>query len=311
MIRILISLLAILLIIIFYLIIRINKNQKKLSYISSICDKVSSGNINLRVKLNNTTAEEKSLCNSINNMLNEFNKLQVSELEAKESMKKMLSNVSHDLRTPLTVMLGYIDQINNNEKVTELDKKYYLSKLGIKTNEVITLINDFFSLSKLESGDKEITLTNTNISEAIREVVLSFYNIVTEKHLSMEIELPDKDIYCLANREALIRILNNLISNSLKYGSDGTSIGIKLYEEENLIWIEQWDNGKGISLSDKDKIFQRLYTVEDSRNKDYSGSGLGLTIVKTLVQKMNGDIFVESLPYNKTAFKFYLNKETR
>ncbi|QAA30302.1 sensor histidine kinase [Clostridium manihotivorum] len=311
MIRILLSIIVILIIIVCYLISKIIENKKKLSYISSICDKVSSGNVNLRLRLSNTTHEERLLCNSINNMLNEFHGLQVSELESKESMKKMLSNISHDLRTPLTVMLGYIDQINYNENLPELDKKNYLLKLGNKTNEVINLINEFFSLSKLESGDKEILLSNINISETIREVILNFYDILTEKDLSTEIVIPDKDIYCLANKEALTRILENLITNSLKYGSDGTSIGIKVYEEENLVWIEQWDNGKGIDLSDKDKIFQRLYTVEDSRNKDYSGSGLGLTIVKALVQKMNSDIFVESLPYKKTTFKFYLNKETK
>jgi signal transduction histidine kinase len=224
-------------------------------------------------------------------------------------MKKMLSNVSHDLRTPLTVMLGYIDQINYNKNVSNNDKNDYLLKLGIKTNEVIELINKFFSLAKLESGDNQIVLEKINISEALREIVLNFYSIITEKNLSMDINIPDTDIYCHANKEAIERILNNLISNSLKYGYEGTSIGVSLYEEDNVVWVEEWDNGKGINYSEKDKVFQRLYTLEDSRNKNYSGSGLGLTIVQTLVKKMNGDIFLESYPFKKTTFKFYLNKE--
>ena len=283
--------------------------KKDLKFISSICEGISSNNSNLRIKVNSSNRDIKKLCQSINHLINEFHKLQISDYESRESMKKMLSNVSHDLRTPLTVMLGYIDQINYNRNISDSVKNDYLLKLGTKTNEVIELINNFFSLSKLESGDKEIVLKKINISETLREIVLNFYNIITEKSLSMEVSIPDRNIYCYANKEAIERILNNLISNSLKYGYEGTSIGVSLYEEANVVWIEEWDNGKGINSLEKDKVFQRLYTIEDSRNKDYSGSGLGLTIVQTLVKKMNGDIFLESYPFKRTTFKFYLNKE--
>ncbi|MBK1813468.1 HAMP domain-containing histidine kinase [Clostridium sp. YIM B02505] len=311
MIELLLLIILILLIIILLLFVKDLKIKKDIKYISSICEDISSNNTNLRIRVNFSNKEVKNLCQSINHLINEFHKLQISDYESRESMKKMLSNVSHDLRTPLTVMLGYIDQINYNKNISDSGKNDYLLKLGTKTNEVIELINKFFSLAKLESGDNEIVLEKINISETLREIVLNFYSIITEKNLSMEITIPDTNIYCYANKEAVGRILNNLISNSLKYGYEGTSIGVSLYEEDNLVWIEEWDNGKGINSLEKDKVFQRLYTIEDSRNKDYSGSGLGLTIVKTLVKKMDGEIFLESSPYKKTSFKFYLNKNSR
>ncbi|GFZ34260.1 two-component sensor histidine kinase [Clostridium zeae] len=310
MIKLLLFIIVMLLVIIVLLVLKNLKIKKDLRYISLICENISSNNTNLRIKVNSSNKDVKKLCQSINSLINEFHKLQISDYESRESVKKMLSNVSHDLRTPLTVMLGYIDQINYNKNISEGGKNDYLIKLGNKTNEVIELINKFFSLAKLESGDNEIVLENLNISETLREIVFNFYSLITERNLSMEISIPDEDIYCYANKEAIERILNNLISNSLKYGYEGTTIGVSLYEENNLVWIEEWDNGKGINLLEKDKVFQRLYTIEDSRNKDYSGSGLGLTIVKTLVKKMGGDIFLESYPYKKTTFKLYLNKNS-
>ncbi|GKU27344.1 sensor histidine kinase [Clostridium folliculivorans] len=308
MIELLLFIILILLIIIVLLALKNLKIKKDIKYISSICEDISSNNTNLRIKVTSSNRDVKKLCQSINHLINEFHKLQISDYESRESMKKMLSNVSHDLRTPLTVMLGYIDQINYNKNISESGKTDYLLKLGAKTNEVIELINKFFTLAKLESGDKEIVLDKINISETLREIVLNFYSIISEKNLSMEVSIPDTDIYCYANKDAIERILNNLISNSLKYGYEGTSIGVSLYEEANVVWIEEWDNGKGINSLEKDKVFQRLYTIEDSRNKDYSGSGLGLTIVQTLVKRMNGDVFLESYPFKKTTFKFYLNK---
>ena len=115
-------------------------------------------------------------------------------------------------------------------------------------------------------------------------------------------------IYAFGNLEALDRIMNNLISNAIKYGNDGKYIGLNLSCDDNFTYVEIWDKGKGIDETNIEKVFERMYTLEDSRNKLYQGSGLGLTITKNLVNKLGGEIFLESTPYEKTSFTFKLKR---
>ncbi len=290
------------------LIAKIYMKNKNISFIISSLKKVSSENVNDRVRLVTSDKKIKNLCLEMNNFISRFYELKVSETESKESMKKMISNISHDLRTPMTVMLGYVDQLNYNSNLSEKENGEYLIKLEKKINEVISLMNEFFSLSKLESGDEIINIVELNVSEVVKKSILSFYESLEENEISMEVDIPEEDIWALGNEEAITRILNNLITNSIKYGCDGKVIGIRLYEEKDLVWIEQWDRGKGILETEKNKVFERLYTLDESRNKNYQGSGLGLTIVQTLVNKMDGNIYLKSVPYKETVFNFYLKK---
>lgn len=292
-----------------FLLTKIYMKNKDISFIISSLSKVSFESVNDRIRLVTSDKSIKNLCLEINSFISRFYTLKISETESKEAMKKMISNISHDLRTPMTVMLGYIDQLNYNSSLTEKEKKEYLMKLEKKVYETISLMNEFFSLSKLESGDEVINIEESNVSEIVKKSILSFYETLQTNEISVEVDIPEKDIWALGNEEAITRVLNNLITNSIKYGSDGKVIGIKLYEENDLVWIEQWDKGKGISESEKNKVFERLYTLDESRNKDYQGSGLGLTIVQTLINKMNGEIYLKSIPYEKTVFKFYLKKQ--
>lgn len=244
----------------------------------------------------------------INNLLNFSHKIMAHYSRAEIEMRKMLSNISHDLKTPLTVVLGYIETIklDNNMDVEERDK--LLQKVHDKTIEVLELINKFFDLAKLESGDKKVELTKVNLNEICRKNILSFYDILTSKDFEVNINIPEKNIYALGNEEALDRILNNLISNAIKYGSEGKVIGLSLREEGNFACVDIWDKGKGIEETHKDKVFERMYTLDDSRNKLYEGSGLGLTITKRFVEKLEGEISMQSVPYKKTAFTFKIKR---
>lgn len=219
----------------------------------------------------------------------------------------MISNISHDLKTPLTVIVGYLEIIQSNKSIqNELEKE--VNKAHEKSVELLTLINTFFDLAKLESGDKEMPLEKTNINEACRKSILEFYEILTNQGLDVSIEIPDENIYAAGNQEALDRVLRNLISNAITYGNDGGVVGLTLKQDDSFVYIEVWDKGKGIDEMNKESVFQRLYTLEDSRNKLYQGSGLGLTITKRLVESMEGDISLSSKPYEKTVFTVKLKK---
>lgn len=117
-------------------------------------------------------------------------------------------------------------------------------------------------------------------------------------------------MYAHANEEALDRILQNLLSNAIQYGAAGKFIGMELFYDETSVAITVWDRGKGISETGQQRVFERLYTLEESRNKAFQGSGLGLTITKRLTEKMGGSISVQSKPYERTSFTITLKRMT-
>lgn len=246
----------------------------------------------------------------INKILDHNQKILADYSKAEITMKKMLSNISHDLKTPLTVVLGYIETIKLDSNISSEEMEPLLSKVENKTKEVLELINKFFDLAKLESGDTDILLTRINMNEVCRKNILAFYDILTNKGFEVIIDIPENNIYSLGNEEALDRIINNLISNVIKYGNEGMVLGLALRSDEEYVYVEVWDKGKGISETHKDRVFERMYTLEDSRNKLYQGSGLGLTITKRLVEKLNGEIILKSKPYEKTSFTFKFKRIT-
>lgn len=299
---------AILICIILYQYFSQKARNENLIYIKRKLKKILNENNEERVLVVTDDKVLKDLLLEINKLL-ENNQMILAEYRKKEdSMRKMLSNISHDLKTPLTVVLGYIETINLDKDMHSDEKEVLLEKVHDKTIEVIDLINKFFDLAKLESGDKDISLTRININEVCRKNILNFYDILNSKGFEVDINIPEKDLYVFGNEEALDRILNNLLSNSVKYGTDGKFIGLSIEENEKSIYIHVIDKGRGIEEDKVDRVFERMYTLEDSRNRVFQGSGLGLTITKRLVEKMNGEIFLKSIPYKTTTFTVKLKR---
>ncbi|MEG0440406.1 MAG: sensor histidine kinase [Solibacillus sp.] len=247
-------------------------------------------------------AQLQKLLVAINLLLEAKQKTQADYSKVEISMRKMLANVSHDLKTPLTVVLGYMEILHTDHTLSEEERRALLTKVQTKTNEVIELIHKFFDLAKLESGDKKFELTRINMNEVCQQNILAFYDLLTAKGFRVQIDIPENQYYTLGNADVLSRVLNNLISNAITYGDDGKTLGITLRSDEKNVYIDIWDKGKGISESHIDKVFERMYTLEDSRNRIYQGSGLGLTITKRLVEALDGEIHLSSIPYEKTIF---------
>ncbi|MET3697775.1 phospho-acceptor domain-containing protein [Bacillus oleivorans] len=238
----------------------------------------------------------------INRLLDYNQKIIADYAKTKLELQKMLANMSHDLKTPLTVILGYVEKLKIDETMSEEERKETVANLYRKTTSVISLINQFFDLVRLESGDSILPLDRVHINEVCRKNVLDFYGLLQAKKLQVEVEIPEEPLYILGNEQALNRVLSNLISNAISYGNDGHVIGITLRESGNNIAVEVWDKGRGISEIDQERVFERLYTLDDARNQAFQGSGLGLSITKRLVEAMRGTIRAESKPYIKTVF---------
>ena len=241
----------------------------------------------------------------INRLLIDRQKIRADFKREEISSKKMLANISHDIKTPLTVILGYLEIMRLNHADNEM-----LKKVQTKANQVMNLINQFFTLAKLESGDTNINLGKVNINEICRENVLEFYDILLQKDFDVDLIIPETAIFVQGEKEALQRILYNLLSNVIRYGSDGKYLGVFLRQDKSNVYIDVVDKGKGIEQEFASNVFDRLYTMEDSRNREIQGNGLGLTIAKNLAKQLEGDIFLNSIPNVKTTFTVSLKKIT-
>lgn len=278
--------------------------QTKIQKISGKLKEISDTDSNERIMVFTENKELMELAAQINRVLENHLKVKADYRRSKIASKKMLSNISHDIKTPMTVVLGYLEIMRINGTGTD----EMLKKTEQKANSVMELINQFFTLAKIESGDMDIELSRIDICEICRENILDFYEIMTQNDFQVEVSVPEIPVYVQGNQNALKRILSNLISNVIRYGADGKYFGLFLRIDEKSVYIDITDKGKGIDKFFADSVFERLFTMEDSRNRNMQGNGLGLTIAKDFALKLGGNITLESTPYEKTTFTVQLKK---
>ena len=272
--------------------------QTKLRKISGKLKEITDTDSDERVMVFTENKELMELAAQINRLLENHLKVKADYRRAEIASKKMLSNISHDIKTPMTVILGYLEIMRINGKSTD----ELLGKIEQKAENVMELINQFFTLAKLESGDMAMELSKIDICEICRESILDFYEILTSNDFQVDIDVPELFLYIQGNKDAVPRILFNLVSNVVRYGADGKYLGVFLRADEKSVYIDVTDKGKGIDKQFANSVFDRLFTLEDSRNRNIQGNGLGLTIAKNLALQLGGDITLESTPYEKTTF---------
>lgn len=264
--------------------------QKQLKEISQKLEKIQDTDSDENIMMFTDEQALMELLVQINRLLENQRKMKVDYRRSQISAKKMLSNISHDIKTPMTVILGYLEIMRiNGDKEDEM-----LLKVEQKAKRVMELINQFFTLAKLEAGDMELEISRINICEVCRENILDFYELLKQKEFQVEVKIPEEAVFIMGNKEALHRILYNLISNVIRYGLDGRYLGLVLRSVKNDVYIDVIDKGKGIEKEFAGNVFERLFTMEDSRNRRIQGNGLGLTIAQTLAQQLGGEIVLES-----------------
>lgn len=278
--------------------------QKQLKEISQKLEKIQDTDSDENIMMFTDEQALMELLVQINRLLENQRKMKVDYRRSQISAKKMLSNISHDIKTPMTVILGYLEIMRiNGDKEDEM-----LLKVEQKAKRVMELINQFFTLAKLEAGDMELEISRINICEVCRENILDFYELLKQKEFQVEVKILEEAVFIMGNKEALHRILYNLISNVIRYGLDGRYLGLVLRSVKNDVYIDVIDKGKGIEKEFAGNVFERLFTMEDSRNRRIQGNGLGLTIAQTLAQQLGGEIVLESEPNVKTTFTVKLHK---
>lgn len=201
------------------------------------------------------------------------------------NLRQTIADMSHDLRTPLTSIIGYI-QLMGLHNIDENEKKEYINIAGQRAKTLENLLNDFYELSLIESMDYEINLKKLNITKVLQEEVLARYADFAGRGIKPDIEIPDENIYIIADEKCIERVIENLLSNSIKYAKDKVNIVLKSEKDSAMLKIS--NTASNITDEDAEKIFDRFYMADKTRSGN--GTGLGLSIVKGLVQKMNGTV---------------------
>lgn len=243
------------------------------------------------------------LCGQINRLLVDRQKIRADYARQEIASKRMLSNISHDIKTPLTVILGYLEILR-----LERGEDDALQKVEAKAKQLMELVNEFFTLAKLEAKDLRIETDRVNLSERCRECVLGFYELLIRHAVTVEVSVPEEDFFVWGDKDCIDRILYNLLSNAIRYGIDGKYVGVLVRRERERVCVDVKDHGKGIEKAFAESVFERLYTMEDSRNRQMQGNGLGLTIAKNLARQMGGDLTLRSQPHVETVFTLELKE---
>ena len=245
----------------------------------------------------------KETAKGINNLLEKFNDRQIDYNRNQKVILQIFTNISHDLRTPITVLKGYIEMLYLQSQKEDLPPAIHatIEKMQRNSQELVHSVNNLFNLAKIQSGDMVFHIQKVNLTQVCHEIILEFYTILEEEKFHVEVNMEDKPLYANVDIEAVGRILKNLIDNAIKYGNAGKFLGISLYKKDNHIYIEVEDHGAGISEKDKIHIFTRAYTADRKK-----GNGLGLAISQELADSMGGSISVVSIPQEKTVFTIRL-----
>ena len=226
---------------------------------------------------------------------------------AMKMRQEFFSNVSHELKTPMTSIRGYSELLETGVINDKDASKKALDKIHDEVNNMSTLINDILMISRLENKDVDVIKHPVHLTPLVDEIIDTMQVEIDKKHLQVDKEL--EDITYTSNHQHMHQLLSNLITNAIKYNVDGGKIIIKSYQFGRNIIIEVSDTGRGISKIDQGRVFERFFRCDQGRDKDTGGTGLGLAIVKHIVQYYQGNITLTSKLHEGTTFKVTLPME--
>lgn len=281
---------------------------KPISILKKGAERIKSGDLNFEIKATSND-EIGQLNRSFEEMRIKLKESVNLQLQYEENRKELLSNISHDLKTPITSIIGYVEGIKDGVANTPQKMDKYLSTVYSKARDMDSLIDELFLFSKLDLKKEPFTFETVELDKYMSDYVEELHLDLLQQGIEIELQLTHKPIYVIVDREKLKRVLANLISNCMKYMNKSRKIiTISLHEGLYDVVVQVTDNGCGIESSALPYIFNRFYRAEQSRNSLTGGSGLGLAIVKQITCEHGGDIWATSEVGKGTSIFFSLKK---
>lgn len=257
--------------------------------------------------------DRKDIISEVNKEVEDWASKKTKEIKKLKQLEKyrkdFVGNVSHELKTPIFNIQGYILTLLDGGLEDERINKLYLNRAEKSINRMISIVEDLESISRLESGEMKLHFEKFNIVKLVEEVFEGLEMRAKVEGISLDFaENYNKSIKVLADRNRIIEVLNNLIMNSIHYGSKNGKTIVSFMDMGQNILVDVSDNGIGISENDIPRIFERFYRTDKSRSRDQGGTGLGLAIVKHVIEAHNQTINVRSKLGKGSSFVFTLKK---
>ena len=265
---------------------------KPLKLLTEGANRIASGSYSTRIRIN-ANNEFGELRDSFNIMAQKIEEETLLRENSEEARKRLILDISHDLKNPLASILGYSDYLLNTD-ISEEDKNLYLKVINRNAARANDLIQDLFEYSKLDSIDFELSYSSEDINEFIRSLIASYIPFLEENQFDYEFVIPETTSIVEFSSKHLDRALSNLILNAVKYNKKGIKLFIKTYVENNTQFIIVEDNGIGIDKNLIETIFDPFVRADESRNSENGGTGLGLAITKKIIEMHGGTISLDS-----------------
>ncbi|HDR6388865.1 ATP-binding protein [Bacillus cereus] len=281
---------------------------KPIFVLKGATEKIKEGNLDFQMPV--TSHDE---IGQLNQGFEEMRKKLKESIEVQtqyeENRKELISNISHDLKTPITSIIGYVEGIKDGVANTPEKMDKYLTTIHTKAKHMDTLIDELFLFSKLDLNRVPFQFETVELNTFMQELIEEMQMDLSEEGIEINLQLHSSPLYVTADCEKINRVISNLIHNSVKYmDKEGKKITVTVSSDNNKVIVKVIDNGSGIESDTLPYIFERFYRAEQSRNSSTGGSGLGLAIAKQIVEEHGGEIWAESELGKGTSIFFSLEK---
>lgn len=272
--------------------------EKPLEEVATAADSISKGDFQKRIDVDKMH-EMRGLANTFNTMAEELEKYE-------NTRSSFVANVSHELRSPLTSIQGFVQGILDGTIEDENDKKQYLGIVLDETRRLNVLISDLLDLSKLESGQFPLHKTDWDINELIRQSLIRFITKIEDKNLEITVDIPDEKTMISADKDRLTQVVTNIIDNAVKYSNENGFLKIwtTVKNDDGKVEISIANSGDAIPEEDLPYVFDRFFKVDKSHNRKIKGTGIGLSIVWNIIVQHGEKIWVNSKEGTGTVFTF-------
>jgi signal transduction histidine kinase len=289
--------------IIAYLVSVLRRVRTQLALMKDALEDIRNGNLNRRV-LATESDMTREICYGINEIaINSQTKL-IQQKQSEQAYKRLMTGLSHDVKTPLASLVGYLEAIESKLVAGE-EKDEFIHVASNKAHHLKHFVENLFEWVKLDSGEQIFHFEPFDLNELSRNIIADWIPILENSHFEYEFDIPETEYSMRIDASAYTRILNNLLQNIITH-SEGDTMTLRIFENEQQARIVITDNGKGISPDNLPLIFERMYQCDHSRSA--KGNGLGLSIAKELVSAHKGTITADSISDSGTTFMILLPK---
>lgn len=299
----LLSMFCIALLAILFLFTKLRRVRGQLSIIEETLEDIKSGNLNRRM-LTKKKDMTRKICYGINEIAMNSQTQLIRQKQSEQAYKRLMTSISHDVKTPLASLVGYLEAIECKIVAGE-EKDEYVHVAFEKAHYLKHFVENLFEWVKLDSGEQIFRFEVLDLNEISRNVIADWISVLENSDFEYEFDIPETEYLMRVDVNAYSRILNNLLQNVLAH-SKGNKVIFRISENDQQARITLADNGRGISPDHLPHIFERMYQCDQSRSA--KGNGLGLSIVKELVSAHKGTIIADSTPDKETIFTILLPK---